>query len=934
MPQIEEVQFVWWGPFRPDTVPLAIDGINVATGPNGAGKTAFLDGIKLLLGTDQLKAKPADYIYVSSASADNGDGEGEPAHRAQRALLRAVFANPERGGGQGRVFSDAGRGCERAEYVTAICEVTRDRRQYALVPGRTVWGGPGRDLDADIERLKSIPVRHWYGPRQWQGLMARAGVSRSLVQLMSMGQGETDKAIHGTPEQLLRRALELTGRQEIIDDFRETKKGLAAARAAHSQASERFRGEEQQLQLLEVKVQRHLEYREAHQRVQRIEQLELPVARHRAARDKLDAVRSEREGTARNVETLRATVAGLDEQIPTLKQRLEEHDSKTAGLRRQADAARRRLSDAATEHGALSNEHGRLTAAVHAAAGHHDGPLDDPLAVAAQRHADHTATQVERLREELAASERDVDELTAGRPVLPAGLDAFRRRLVDHGIASELIAERLDADQPAAAEAALHDGVWTLVVAPKDFEAAIALAVEHGHRLPIARAGTGSPAGALSGARGLPAAGAYLEEITVPVDLTPGVRSDGLVRGRQWAAWRRPERPILGEQARRIALDAAQARLADLRSELPDAERTRDAARERAEALRAGVQAARRLPTLDKDLAAAAAEKKEADAAVRDLEEQLSEHSEVRGRLDTELRGLRTQRDATTTQLEQSVRRLATYDQQVAAAEQAIQPLTDEQETIEDVPSEDALERERDRLRGDLDDEARYPHEVRSEMIRVERDDHQRRVEEIRDLLDGRERDLREVSEEVERARERYTQHIRQVIALVGQRFRELCERASMEGQLQLVPSTEMEGELGLELKVAHVRGDRMLSSRHPHHSGGQRVKMAILLLLASMGVEGATDLLVMDEHSAHLDSRNIDHVAELMNQLKGQVQFILAMPSHAEALRLGWCDHQLAFYLRAGQELYAPPIRLLTRLPDEGDAKYLERMGQLPVAD
>ena len=25
MPQIEEVQFVWWGPFRPDTIPLAID---------------------------------------------------------------------------------------------------------------------------------------------------------------------------------------------------------------------------------------------------------------------------------------------------------------------------------------------------------------------------------------------------------------------------------------------------------------------------------------------------------------------------------------------------------------------------------------------------------------------------------------------------------------------------------------------------------------------------------------------------------------------------------------------------------------------------------------------------------------------------------------------------------------------------------------------
>ncbi|MEA2424712.1 MAG: P-loop containing region of domain, partial [Thermoleophilaceae bacterium] len=292
MPQIEEVQFVWWGPFRPDTIPMAVDGINVATGPNGAGKTAFLDAIKLLLGTDHLKAKPNEYIYVSGTSADPGDnggnGDGEPTHRAQRALLRAVFA----------------------------------KRRYVLVPGRIAWGTPGRDLADDVSRLQTIPNSHWLGPGKWQGLMERAGISRSLVQLMSMGQGETDKAIHGTPEALLRRALELTGRQEIIDSFRETKKGLQSARVAHTQATQRFLGEEQGLALLETKVERHVEYREDRRRAQRIEQLELPVASHRAASAHLVKVRGEREGTARNVETLRASVAALDVQIPDLEQRL------------------------------------------------------------------------------------------------------------------------------------------------------------------------------------------------------------------------------------------------------------------------------------------------------------------------------------------------------------------------------------------------------------------------------------------------------------------------------------------------------------------------------------------------------------------------------------------------------------------------------------
>lgn len=939
MPQIEEVQFVWWGPFRPDTVPLAVDGINVATGPNGAGKTAFLDGIKLLLGTDQLKAKPTDYIYVSGVSADtDGDaennGEREPAHRAQRALLRAVFANHDRGGGQGRVFSDAGRGCERAEYVTAICEVTRERRRYVLIPGRTAWGGPGRELETEIDRhLQTVPSSHWLGSRNWQGLMQRAGISRSLVQLMSMGQGETDKAIHGTPEQLLRRALELTGRQGIIDDFRETKKGLDVARIAHRQAFERFQGERQRLEVLDARVQRHHEYREAHQRVQQIEQIELPVACHRAATARLVTVQGEREGTARNVESLRASIAALGEQIPDLEQRLGEHNGKTAGLRSQAETARQRLGDAAARRGGLDHEYRQLTAAALAAEAHYEGRLDDAVVENAQEQADAAAAHSQLVRDEVAAAQLEVEELAAGRPILPLNLDAFRCVLTERGIPSELIAEHLDADQPAPAEAALHDGVWTLVVASDDFDAAVALAVERGHRLPIACAGDGEAVGALAGAKGLPGAGAYLEEISLLVDETPGVRADGLIRGRHWAVWRRPERPILGEQARRTALQAAREHLDRLNAELPDAERSSQAIRERAETIRSGLRAIRRLPTLAEEHAAAGIEQEQADSAVRELEVQLSEHSETRGRLDSELGDMRSRRETDVRQLDQSKRRLATYNQQVAEAEAAIQPLTAEQQTLGDVASEDALERERDRLRENIDDEMRYPHEVRSEMILVEREDHHRRIEEIHGLLEGRESDLREVAEEVERARERYSQHIRQIIDLVGSRFSELCERAGMEGKLALVASTEIEGELGLELRVAHVRGERMLPARHPHHSGGQRVKMAILLLLASMGVEGATDLLVMDEHSAHLDSRNIDHVAELMNQLKGQVQFVLAMPSHAEALRLAWCDHQLAFYLRSGDELYAPPIRLLTRLPDDGDAKYLQHMGQLPLA-
>src|SRR5262245_5739416 len=187
MPQIEQVQTVWWGPLLADAVPLAIDGINVATGPNGSGKTTFLDSIKLILNAD-LGRKPAEYIFDG--------GSEETGRRAERALAKVVFANPDRGGRQGRVLADAGRGCEAQAFVTAICEVTRDRRRYAILPGYVAWGEREESLESDIRAtLGGIPATHWMGPTTWSNLLARAGVTRALHRVISVKQGETDKVI-------------------------------------------------------------------------------------------------------------------------------------------------------------------------------------------------------------------------------------------------------------------------------------------------------------------------------------------------------------------------------------------------------------------------------------------------------------------------------------------------------------------------------------------------------------------------------------------------------------------------------------------------------------------------------------------------------------------------------------------------------------------
>jgi hypothetical protein len=61
-------------------------------------------------------------------------------------------------------------------------------------------------------------------------------------------------------------------------------------------------------------------------------------------------------------------------------------------------------------------------------------------------------------------------------------------------------------------------------------------------------------------------------------------------------------------------------------------------------------------------------------------------------------------------------------------------------------------------------------------------------------------------------------------------------------------------------------------------------------------------------------------------------VQFILATPNNEEAKRLHWADHQLGFYPRIAGEPFAPPVVLMTRLPED-ERRYVE-IGQLSLAD
>lgn len=726
--------------------------------------------------------------------------------------------------------------------------------------------------------------------------------------------------------------LELTGKQETLEEFRRAKVQLRDARHSYDEAAERLRSERNQLRALDAQARQHSDFVELTERKTWIDEVGLPAAQRLDLVSARKSLATERDGQATALERNREEVARLDQSIPALGTRVEDFEAQIVALDKRDRAARKAHSAAAetqaTAEAAVRTSTQTIEAAV-ALAG--EMTFDDAAARAASNAAAAARDALRRAEDEYNDVVAEISELEAGRPRRPPALDEFRAVLADRGIDSDLIAERLEVENPVAGEAVLGDGVWGLVVGADRLDEAVGLATGRGYRLPIVSAGGGYAGGALAGATGLDEVGGYLAEIDLPLD-QPGVSREGVVRGKQWAAFRAPEWPVLGQRARAARLAIARVRANELDGLIPGLRSEAEHQQSRALAIAAAVPAAAAIEFQRETLHTAEEALAAARAAVEALGDERAPISRELGRIEEQFAGQRSRKAELEKEIRTRAPQIETYDKRLNAFDEQLAELPGLPEDLDigALGTVDTLSHESVQVHERLADEDRFPPEVRSQLVLAHQESQARKVTEVEEMLEGRREDLDAVVVEVDRARQRYDQHIRQVVAILAKRFREVCGQAGMDGDIELRPG-ETEGEFGIDVKVAHVRGEAKRSYRSSAHSSGQRAKISLLILLAAMGLEGSADLLIMDEHAAHLDSRNIDAVAEVMNALKDRVQFILATPTNAEAGRLSWCDNQIAFYPRPAGEPFAPPIRLFTRRPAD-EQRYAD-MGQMTLA-
>lgn len=295
-----------------------------------------------------------------------------------------------------------------------------------------------------------------------------------------------------------------------------------------------------------------------------------------------------------------------------------------------------------------------------------------------------------------------------------------------------------------------------------------------------------------------------------------------------------------------------------------------------------------------------------ASSGCEQIQIKLTQHASRKEKLDDEEKGLNEQKKAAESRQAELKSRLQQSENTLAdlslSSDEGFQARA-ENEQVEVLRAKaEALE---ENLKG-------FEEDVRSPEVLADHEAQQTRVETVRNLVGGKQDDAAKARDLCERARADYHEYLKRFGERLAGSFRETCSDCGAEGELGIRGLAE--DRPYLHVAVAHNRGERLVAYRETPHSGGQRAKISMLLLIAAMGLDGSTDFMVLDEPTAHMSGNVIRQVNQLLENLvhtRGRrVQFMFAVPTKGEnepgALS---ADQQILFFLRRPGEPFNPPV-------------------------
>ncbi|MEB3223235.1 MAG: AAA family ATPase [Candidatus Sericytochromatia bacterium] len=894
--KILRLSFSNWDCWRPVSVPLD-EPIVMLAGPNGSGKTTFLDGIRIILNAPRLSTKRRRNKYMRD--------------KRQMTVVSALVSNYE---------SEVGRPFRclniLEDHVTLACVLVPAagsvESRYVILPG----DAPFSDIQAAYAQNKL------YGPGEYSDILFKAGVSRSLLSILAIEQGETNKLCERTPQELFTYVMQIKGQRQVFDRYQEAKDSYHKALADLDEQTKRLGVEQATLEKLERQKREFDLFTDRHRQVGHYRTTLLPLAEYKDVlgdlkrlgpdlengQQRLEALKADREALkafhAREIEGKARLTAELTDA--RARGQAMDHDRKAAmGEGRDMDLALGRLEGVRQVAERVLEEDMEA--------------LEADVAVAEEALGDARArlNRVEEQRKELLGV---LASLQKGQVVYPPFVDGMRETLRAADIPATLVAEALEVTDPhwqVAVESVVGGDRFNWIVTPQHHVAALELARRNRYRHymcepsrePALTARAGS---ALAAVKVLdPRVPRWILERLNDTALVDDVQAAKAAIGRFQAAITadgykvdrrggifvgvRPGECFLGQLGVSARAEEGLKRLEELEEEAREIKRdmqlyTRELAERRQavadqtkrqewEALRPeydSITARReawqaRITELEQALSAAQEEiiQKAQAAANADRDASQAEHDMAR---------LQRELDALQAQLASRGPQLAALEATRRRLEDAIPAGARTPEALASVPLPDVVRLRINEMESEL---ARYAGCTDAAIVTL----WEKQAENVQAQETFVTRRLREVNEgetELKACRMSYIRLVEQVLGDYRENALRLAEKANIRLHMELPTfSPEDDGieKAGVHVQVAYDGKDlRPLSD--PDLSGGQKVIVSLLLLMALTDGDGGAGpgFFILDEPFAHLSVERIDEVGDFLKA--SSAQFILTTPT------------------------------------------------------
>jgi DNA repair exonuclease SbcCD ATPase subunit len=889
-----ELSLHGWDVWPPVRIPLERDVV-LLTGPNGSGKTTLLDAIRQLLNAPRLSSRRRLQNYLRAANSP--------------ALLRAVVSNESAG------EAGAGGAPFRRERITAP-EATL---ACALVPA----GGspekrfavlPGRPPVEEIRRLL-LESRDWYGPERYQRVLENAGVTRSLMSVLAIEQGRTNALFELKPRELFRRVLEMMGDHAVLERYAEARRRYAESQHEVLRQTLAVQKLDQELRRVLREVDRLDEWEHHRDRVAELEarlpaaELQVALRDRGEASTKLPELRTKvRKGdverTALEVEAARAREA--DERGLAVLEEARRGEAEALAAWEAAHARHVRAADRLETLAALRREAEALPAG------------DLSLLARAAEEASRALYAAERTRDEAAARQQAaagrVGRLRAGLPVYPEEVSAALAALQDATLLASTL-EVADPERGEAAEAALGNARYALLVAPERQAEALAIARRCRFPGPVyagARLGETATAGPLTL---LPGAPVWLADWPGTVELA----ADGSWRDLRGVWVAPPRERVLGEAGRKAALARAETELEEARQAADAAGEAAVAAGLRQAEAQAALAAEQRRQNLLRETASLPDAAAEAQAATQALETAVerrdraaaareeahrAHEAALRARLEAEMRveqqavRLRGEREA----LERTETELAAAEARVRELARRVTPELYARAERGELDGPDTVAKDLERARQWLAGLGEPPPpEVREEAVHLRGN-----VEEADRHLAARRREAEEAQAELAECRRRYLEIVSGALQDYRRRAAGLAAGAEVEVHMELprlVDDDRALDEAAIEVSFG-FDGKEPLPLGDPSFSGGQQVIAGLILLMAMAETDGR-GFFMLDEPFAHLSLDRVDQVGRFLRATRSQ--FILTAPTTLDRAQLDPASLVIVLQKKRPHEPHAP---------------------------